>query len=178
MSFSFGLRDLADPKKRLIMGVMFIALGVFCVIGKGWYNGIERTDCVMVDVTFDDCKYRSDGDGGIDVHNVYLTFDDYSSDLDIHSSCANDKLIEKLMNLKSGTNMKLLINDKTKTVYEIKVGGEIWLDFEDAKEAIEKNINIIQIVAYVLLVVGVVLIISATIPLIFRKKTSNCEDFV
>ena len=39
MSFSFGLRDLLDPMKRLIMGVLLIALGIFCMIGKNWHLG-------------------------------------------------------------------------------------------------------------------------------------------
>jgi len=98
MSFSFGLRDLAAPKKRMIMGVLLIALGLFCMIGKNWYQGMERTDCVEVEATFDECKYRSDADGGIDVNSIYLTFDDYGSDLDIHSSCTKGKLTERLIN--------------------------------------------------------------------------------
>ncbi|MBE5944323.1 MAG: hypothetical protein E7258_05330 [Lachnospiraceae bacterium] len=178
MSFSFGLRDLAAPKKRMIMGVLLIALGLFCMIGKNWYQGMERTDCVEVEATFDECKYRSDADGGIDVNSIYLTFDDYGSDLDIHSSCTKGKLTERVMNLKSGTKMKLLVHEKTGIIYELKVDGETWLDFDDARNSIEKNNNIITIVGYIMLGLGAVFTISAIIPLIFRKKTSNCEDFV
>ena len=178
MSFSFGLRDLADPKKRMIMGVLLIALGLFCMIGKNWYQGMERTDCVEVEATFDECKYRSDADGGIDVNSIYLTFDDYGSDLDIHSSCTKGKLTERLMNLKSGTKMKLLVHEKTGIIYELKVDGETWLDFDDARNSIEKNNNIITIVGYIMLGLGAVFTISAIIPFVFRKKTSNCEDFV
>ncbi len=169
MSFSFGLRDLLDPMKRLIMGVLLIALGIFCMIGRNWYQGMERSDCAVVEATFDDCKYRSDGDGGIDVNSVYLTFDDYSSDLDIHTSCADNELIERLMDLKSGAKMKLLVHEKTGIIYELKVNGETWLDFDDARSSIEKNNNIITIVGYIMLGLGVVFAISAIIPMFFVK---------
>ena len=169
MSFSFGLRDLLDPMKRLIMGVLLIALGIFCMIGKNWYQGMERSDCAVVEATFDDCKYHSDSDGGIDVNSVYLTFDDYGSDLDIHTSCAGDELIERLMDLKSGAKMKLLVHEKTKIIYELKVNGETWLDFDDARASIEKNNNIITIVGYIMLGLGVIFAISAIIPMFFVK---------
>jgi len=74
--------------------------------------------------------------------------------------------------------MKLLVHEKTGIIYELKVDGETWLDFDDARNSIEKNNNIITIVGYIMLGLGAVFTISAIIPLIFRKKTSNCEDFV
>ena len=43
---------------------------------------------------------------------------------------------------------------------------------------LKKNNNIITIVGYIMLGLGAVFTISAIIPFVFRKKTSNCEDFV
>ena len=168
MSFSFGLRDLADPMKRLVMGILLLALGVFCQIGKDWYQGVDRSTCTEVEATFDDCKYRSI-DGAVDANSIYLTFEDYSRDVDIHSSCADDELTQRLMELKSGTKMKLLVHEKTNLAYELKVNGEIWLDFDDARVSIEKNNNIITIVGYIMLGLGVIFAISAIIPMFFVK---------
>ena len=83
MSFSFGLRDLADPMKRLVMGALLLALGIFCQIGKDWYQGVDRSTCTEVEATFDDCKYRSI-DGAVDANSIYLTFEDYENALKIY----------------------------------------------------------------------------------------------
>ncbi len=176
MSFSFRLRDLADSKKRFVMGVLLIALGLFCMIGKDWYQRVERTDCTVVEATFDDCKYRSNHDG-IDVKSVYLTFVDYSSDFDIHTSCAEKEFIQRLMNLKSGTKMKLLAHEKTGIIYELKVNGETWLDFDDARSSIEKNNNTITIVGYIMLGLGAIFAISAIIPCALRKNIKDDRYF-
>lgn len=171
MNFSIGVRDLANPWKRLIFGLLLIALGSFCVIGKNWYVGVDRADCISVEAIFDDCKYRS-VDGGIDTNSIYLTFDDYGSNLDIHPSCASNILTDKLMHLKSGTKMNLMVYEKTLTVYEIKVNNEIWLDFDDACKKIENNYSIIGYVAYVFLAAGVLLVITFFVTLFLGKKES------
>lgn len=176
MSFSFGLRDLADPMKRLVMGALLLALGIFCQIGKDWYQGVDRSTCTEVEATFDDCKYRST-DGGIDSNSIYLTFDDYSRDVDIHSSCADNKLTQRLMDLKSGAKMKLLVHEKTNLAYEIKVNGETWLDFDEARSEIKKNNNVITIVGYVMLGIGAIFAVSGIVPMFFGKRRERDEDF-
>lgn len=175
MGFSFGLRDLVDPKKRFFMGLLLLALGLFCHIGKDWYQGVERSTCTEVEATFDDCKYRST-DGGIDSNSIYLTFDDYSRDVDIHSSCADDKLTQRLMDLKSGAKMKFLVYEKTNLAYEIKVNGETWLDFDEARSEIKKNNNVITIVGYVMLGIGAIFAVSGVVPMFFGKPLKDEED--
>jgi len=175
MSFSFGLRDLADPMKRLVMGALLLALGIFCQIGKDWYQGVDRSTCTEVEATFDDCKYRS-VDGAVDANSIYLTFEDYSRDVDVHSSCADDELTQRLMELKSGTKMKLLVHEKTNLVYEIKVNGETWLDFDEARNEIKKNNNVITIVGYVMLGIGAIFAVSGVVPMFFGKPLKDEED--
>lgn len=176
MSFSFGLKDLVDPMKRLVMGILLLALGIFCQIGKDWYQGVERSTCTEVEATFDDCKYRS-VDGAVDANSIYLTFEDYSRDVDIHSSCADDELTQRLMELKSGTKMKLLVHEKNNLAYEIKVNGETWLDFDEARSEIKKNNNVITIVGYVMLGIGAVFAVSGFVPMFFGKRRERDEDF-
>ena len=176
MSFSFGLRDLADPMKRLVMGALLLALGIFCQIGKDWYQGVDRSTCTEVEATFYDCKYRS-VDGAVDANSIYLTFEDYSNDVDVHSSCADDKLTQRLIELKSGTKMKLLVHEKTNLAYEIMVNGETWLDFDEARNEIKKNNNIITIVGYVMLGIGAIFAVSGVVPMFFGKRHEQDEDF-
>ena len=174
MYFSFDFKDLANPKKRLLLGILLIVLGVFCMMAKGWYIDVAREDCTSVEAIFDDCKYRS-GNHGIEVNSIYLTFD-YSSDLDIHPSCASNELTEKLMNLKSGTKMELIVYEKTLTVYEIKVADKIWLAFDDACKKIENNYSIIRYVAYGFLAVGVVFVITFIVSMCFFEKKNQLID--
>ncbi len=174
MYFSFDIKDLANPKKRLLLGLLLIVLAVFCIIGKNWYVSVDREDCTSVEAIFDDCKYRS-GNHGIEVNSIYLTFDDYGSDLDIHPSCASNELTEQLMNLKSGTKMELMVYEKTLTVYEIKVADKIWLAFDDACKKIENNYSIIRYVAYVFLVAGIVLLISCIVSLFLNTEKESID---
>lgn len=66
-------------------------LGIFCRMGKDWYRGVERSIYTEVEVTFYDCKYHSI-DEAMDTNSIYHTFEDYSREVDIHSSCADDEL--------------------------------------------------------------------------------------
>ena len=172
MSFSFGLRDLVDPRKRLIMAVLLMALGLFCWIGKDWYQGVDRSDCLVVEATFDDCKYRSI-DGAIDSNSIYLTFKDYSHNIDLRSSCADDNLTQRLMELKSGTKMKLLVYEKTNLAYEIKVNGDTWLDFNDARDYIRKNNDLITIVGCIMLGIGAILVVSSIVSLAIGRHNET-----
>lgn len=171
MNFSIGIRDLANPWKRLMLGVLLIVLASFCIIGKNWYMNVDRADCISVEAIFDDCKYHS-GNDGIDINSIYLTFDDYGPNLDIHPSCVSNILTDKLMHLKSGTKMNLKVYEKTLTAYEIKVNGETWLDFDDACKKIENNYRIISYAAYVFLAAGVIFVITFVVGLFLGKKES------
>lgn len=39
MDFSFDVKSLTDPKKRLLLGILLLAVGVFCMIGPGRNSG-------------------------------------------------------------------------------------------------------------------------------------------
>lgn len=152
-----------------MLGVLLIVLASFCIIGKNWYMNVDRADCISVEAIFDDCKYHS-GNDGIDINSIYLTFDDYGPNLDIHPSCVSNILTDKLMHLKSGTKMNLKVYEKTLTAYEIKVNGETWLDFDDACKKIENNYRIISYAAYVFLAAGVIFVITFVVGLFLGKK--------
>lgn len=167
MGLSFDLKSLADPKKRLVIGILFLVLGAVSILGQDWYSGVTRENCIQVEAVFEDCKYHSIEEG-IDVNNIYLVFEDYGSNLDIHSSCADDRLTQKLFDLKSGTKMKLLVNEKTNEIYELEVEGELWLDFGTAKEKIDKNVTIVKYVGFVALPIGAICFITAVIDLLWK----------
>ncbi len=169
MSFSIGLRDLVNPWKRLAVGVLLIVFAIFCIVGKKWYIDVDKEDCVSITATFHDWKYHS-GSDGMDVNRINLRFDDYASDVEIHSSCLSKELSDCVTNLKSGTKMELMVYEKTLTAYEIKVDGTSWLAFDDACKMIENNYKIISYVAYVLLPVGIILVISCIVSLFLLKK--------
>ena len=167
MVLSFDAKSIADPKKRLVMGILFLILGVVSIFGQDWYSGVTRESCTQVEAVFKDCKYYSH-DGGINTNNIYLTFEDYASNLDIHPSCADDRLTQRLYDLPSGTKMKLLINENTNNIYELEVAGDIWLDFDTAKEKIDKNVTIVKYVGFVLFPLGIICLITAVIALLWK----------
>ncbi|MBQ8847039.1 MAG: hypothetical protein IJ006_07830 [Lachnospiraceae bacterium] len=122
MEFSFDFQSLKEPKKLLFLGILLLAIGAFMFVGLDWNDGVTRENCITLEATLEDCKYRS-GDKGLDSNSIYLTFRDYSDHLDIHSSCANDKLTQDLMALRSGTKMRLVVSEETRCIYEISVNG-------------------------------------------------------
>lgn len=155
MEFSFDFQSLKEPKKLLFLGILLLAIGAFMFVGLDWNDGVTRENCITLEATLEDCKYRS-GDKGLDSNSIYLTFRDYSDHLDIHSSCANDKLTQDLMALRSGTKMRLVVSEETRCIYEISVNGETWLTFEDAIKKINNNMEFGKCIGYVALAMGAV----------------------
>lgn len=177
MGFSIDLSSILEPKKRLLMGILFIVFGVIAVWGKDGNSGVTREDCIRVEAVFKDCRYYASGGDGIDTNDIYLVFEDYNSNLYLHSSCANDRLTQRLFDLKAGAKMRLLVNERTNTVYELEVEGDTWLDFDTAKEKIENNLNILGHVGKVLFVAGIICFITALFSLIrdVLKRNKNSE---
>lgn len=172
MGFSFDCESLKDPRKRFLLGILLLAIGVACVLGHTWNAGVARENCIMVEATFDDCKYHSI-DGGMDAKSIYLTFQDYPMNLDIHSSCANDRLTQTLMELKSGTKMQLVVNERTRHIYELKVAGETWLSFEEAVEKIGNNMILVKNIGYVALTAGAIFLLTVIVSLLWSSIQGN-----
>lgn len=168
MEFSFDFNSLKEPKKRLLLGMILLVFGIACVAGKEWNAEVAKDNCVAVEATFDECKYRS-GAKGTDLNSIYLTFTDYDDDLDIHSSCTDDGLIQDLMELKSGTKMQLMVNEETRCIYELKVGGKTWLSLDDAVEKIDENMLTLRNIGYVLIVAGGLFVLTFIVSLVWKK---------
>ena len=155
MEFSFDFQSLKEPKKLLFLGILLLAIGAFLFVGLDWNDGVTRENCITLEATLEDCKYRS-GDKGLDSNSIYLTFRDYSDHLDIHPSCADDKLTQDLMELRSGTKMQIVVSEETRHIYELSVDGEKWLNFDEAIKKIDKNMVMLKYFGYVALAVGAV----------------------
>ena len=176
MGISIDLSSLLEPKKRLLIGILLIVLGAMAM-GRDANSGVTREDCIQVEAIFKDCKYYASSNKGMDSNDIYLVFKDYTSNLDIHSSCADDRLTQRLFDLESGTKMRLLVNQKNLTVFELEVEGDIWLDFDTAKEKIEKNLSIVRYVGKGLGVAGIICFITAIFSLLrdVLKHKKNSE---
>lgn len=176
MEFSFDLQSLKDPKKVLFLGILLLVIGAFCFVGLDWNDGVTRENCVTLEATFDDCKYRS-GEKGLDSNSIYLTFRDYSDNLDIHSSCANDKLTRDLMELRSGTKMKIVASEQTRYIYELSVNGETWLAFDDAMGKISNNMAFGKNIGCLALAIGAVFCLTVVVSALWsafeKKKAKN-----
>ena len=166
MTLSLDLKSMLNPVHRLVVGVIFIILGILSVTGLEWYTGTTREQCLPVTAEFKSCKfhstqtdYRSD--------SIYLTFTDHD-DRDIHSSCLTAELEQKLFDLKAGTKITMLVNENTNTIYELKANGETLLDFDTAKKTIDKNVTIVKYLGYVFLPFGGLCAVSAVIQFIVR----------
>jgi len=172
MEFTFDFRSLMDPKKRLLLGILLLVIGVACVLGHTWNAGVSRDNCITVEAIFDDCKYRTI-DEATDSNSIYLTFQDYSSNLDIHPSCANDMLTQDLMELRAGTKMQLVVNEETRHIYELKVAGETWLSFEEAMEKIGRNMILVKNLGYAALAAGAICLLTAIVSLLWSAIHRN-----
>ena len=169
MEFSFDLKSLKSPKKRLLLGVLLLVIGIICALGHTWNSQVTRDNCIMLEATFQECKFHTI-DSAIDSNSIYLTFTDYSSNLDIHSSCADDRLTQALMELEAGTRMRLLVNEENYFIYELEVVGETWLSFDEAITKIEKNMTIVMYAGYALLAMGSVLFLTAIYSLVKEPR--------
>ena len=165
MEFSLDLKSFAEPKKRLVIGILLFALGAVCILGQDWYAGVTKESCKQVEAVFKDCKYHSVEEGR-DVNDIYLVFEDYGTNLDVHPSCADERLTQRLFDLQPGAKMKLLANEKTGEIYELEVEGDIWLDFDTAKEKIDNNVMIVKYAGFAALSIGGIFFITALIALI------------
>lgn len=176
MEFSFDLQTLKEPKKMLLLGILLLVIGAFMFVGLDWNDGVRRDNCVVLEVTFDDCKYHS-LDDSVDSNSIYLTFQDYSTNLDIHPSCADDKLTQDLMELRSGTKMKLVASEETLHIYELSVEGETWLAFDDAMRKISNNMVLGKYIGYVAMTVGAVFVLTGIVSSLWvaikRRKLDN-----
>lgn len=176
MEVSFDLQILKEPKKMLFLGILLLGIGVFMFVGLDWNDGVTRENCITLEATFDDCKYRS-GEKGLNSNSIYLTFRDYSDALDIHSSCADDKLTQDLMELRSGTKMRIVVNEETRYIYEISVNGETWLAFDDAMGKISNNMAFGKNIGCLALAIGAVFCLTVVVSALWsafeKKKAKN-----
>ncbi len=175
MEFSLDKQTFADPKKRLLIGVLMIIICiVFFKIGV-LQMGVSREECLQVEATLDECKSRSSqtDQGGF---TYYLTFEDHDREYTIHSSCDRGDLIDKLLALRSGAEIGLLVDEPTGIIYELEVNGELWLSFDDAKKQIEQNMKIGSYIVYVCMAVGAVCIISAGVSFVMGRKKGDTEE--
>ncbi len=168
MEFSLDKQTIADPVKRFFFGLLMVVLCIVFTHVLDFDSGVSRENCLQVEATLDKCKSRSSQttQGGF---TYYLTFEDHDNDYIIHSSCAKGHLIEDLFDLHSGAAIRLLVNESTATIYELEVNDEIWLEFDDAKQQIEKNLQIGRYIIYVCFAVGAVCIISSGVSFILKK---------
>lgn len=169
MELSFDLKSLKSPRRRLVLAILLLVIGIVCVSRHTWNSQVTREKCALVEVTFQDCKFHT-LDNATDYNSIYLTFTDYSSNLDIHSSCADDRLTQALMELEAGTELQLLVNEENRFIYELEVGGDIWLSFEEVMKKIEKNMTIVMYVGYSLLAIGSVLFLTSIYSLVKEPR--------
>lgn len=169
MEFSFDFKSLKSPKRRLLLGILLLVVGIICVSRHTWNFQVTRENCALIEATYKECKFHS-LDSATDANSIYLTFTDYVSNLDIHSSCADDRLTQALMDLESGTKMRLLANEANHFIYELEVGGDTWLSFEEAITKIEKNMTIVMYAGYALLAMGSVLFLTAIYSLVKEPR--------
>ena len=169
MELSFDLKSLKSPRRRLLLAILLLVIGIVCISRHTWNSQVTREKCVWVEATYKECKFHS-LDSATDANSIYLTFTDYASNLDIHSSCADDRLTQALMELDSGTKMRLLVNEENRFIYELEVGGDIWLSFEEVMKKIEKNMTIVMYVGYALLAIGSVLFLTSIYSLVKEPR--------
>ena len=91
-----------------------------------------------------------------------------------------DKLTQDLMELRSGTKMRLVVSEETRCIYEISVNGETWLTFEGAIKKINNNMEFGRCIGYVSLAVGAVFTLTVLVSLLWEgvrkgmQKRANC----
>ena len=174
MGFEFTAENLSKPWFRLIVGIILVLAGIFCLTNIDMYSGITRESCTEVEVTLYEMRVDI-SDGRTENQDIRLIFDDYDINLDIHSSCMTDKLMSDMLTLEKGSKMTILHSDKNSSIYELRVNGEVWLDFETAREKIDRNITFVKYAGYVMIPVGVVFIISVAVTAIIKKGKSKAE---
>ena len=166
MEISMDLKSMLNPVHRLAVGVLLTVLGIIIFAAQDSYGGVTRESCINVTAFFKECKYHSStSDTG--TRNIYLTFEDHD-DADIHPSCVTPELRQDLFDLAPGTKMEFLLSEEGGVIYELKVNGQLWLDFNTAKSLIDANVRLIDYLGYVLLPAGALCVLSAVIHLIVR----------
>lgn len=168
-----SLKNLADPKKRLLIGILVIVIGAVCLCGQGLYSGVTRESCVAVEATYDSFRYPASSKDKTTTRQPYLSFSDYDSELSIHPSCVTYEMEKDLQDLPSGTKMKFLIDEETRTIYELEVAGKMWLDFDTAREKINTNMKIIDYIGYAALPLGVICFVSGLIGIALKKRKTS-----
>lgn len=169
MELSFDLKSLKSPRRRLVLAILLLVIGIVCVSRHTWNSQVTREKCALVEATFEDCKFHI-LDNATDYNSIYLTFTDYATDLYIHTSCADDRLTQALMELDSGTKMRLLVNEENRFIYELEVAGDTWLSFEEVMTKVEKNMTIVMYAGYALLAMGSVLFLTAIYSLVKESR--------
>ncbi|MBE6846660.1 MAG: hypothetical protein IJC75_03730 [Oscillospiraceae bacterium] len=175
MELSLNKETLADPKKRLLIGVLTIIICLVAIHISGLYAGVTKESCMEIQGKFEECKSRSSQTSTGDV-SYYLMLEEQGSDYAIHASCEDGVLIEDLLKLRAGAPVRLLVDEPTGTVYEIEVRGEMWLSFEDAQKQIGGNMKLIKYMVYIFMAVGAVCVVTAVGAFLFRKKETDVPE--
>lgn len=166
MEIPFTAENLAKPWFRAIIGIIFIVVGFIGISSDDMYYNVTRENCIEGEGTL--YEMRLDTSSGIHNTSIWIIFDDYEQSLFIHSRCTTDELIDTMLNLEKGTKLKFLHSRDNSNIYELWVDGKQLLDFDTAKEKIDKNISILITISYIILPVGALFFISSFIK--FKKK--------
>lgn len=168
MEIPLNLKTLSNPLARLLLGIVLIIIGTLCFVGQNWYSGITRENCKEVETSLD--KVLATRINDTSSHKIELFFEDYDQSLVVHSSCSSVELMSDLLDLEKGTKMTVIHSNKNSNIYELRVNGEVWLDFDTTKAKIDENIAFLKYVGYVLIPIGAILIISAAVSAVVKKR--------
>ena len=171
MEFSLDSNTLSKPWFRLVIGILLIVLGIVCSMADKWYSGVTRENCTQSDVVLQDVRVELDEDTA--EPKVWLIFENYPQTFNIHPSCVSSELTSELLALKNGTTMTIVHSDKNASIYELSVNGKVLLDFDTAKQNIDKNITYVKYAGYAFVPVGAIFIITFIVSAVKKARRNE-----
>lgn len=152
-----------------------IALGNVFVIGTWhWGKPIERDEAICVSCTFKSFDFHYGRYGG--VSEVSIEFTDHDT-LYIDGAVFSADMEESLEKLTDGEVVDMLIHPNSEYVWEMKVGSDIILSFDDAKNGmVLENIAfsvVLGTFCYFCAVLGIVSLLVRYVE--YRRRINNIK---
>ena len=117
--------------------VVCLFIGTVMTFGMHyWEKTIPREEAIPVEAVYQSCRATYSRSS---IKEILVRFSDFDQQA-IDSACATEELYDTIKDLVPGTKVSLLLHPNSATILDMRVGDQVFLDFDLVVEALRKEV--------------------------------------
>lgn len=130
-----------------------------------WEKTIPREEAIPVEAVYQSCRATYSRSS---IKEILVRFSDLDQQA-IDSACATEELYDSIKDFVPGTKVSLLLHPNSATILDMRVGDQVFLDFDLVVEALRKEVIGFTVLG-ILLYLGAVGFLLSLVPGITKRS--------